>query len=108
MTSWTLWLALLCAGLLTLLIRLSFILVFGKKAIPPLFHKTFRFVPVTVLSALILPDLLLPRGTMNIGLSNFRLLAGLLAIVVAWRTKNVLLTLLAGMGGLLLLQLLIK
>lgn len=108
MISWTLWLTLLCIGLLTWMIRLSFILIFGKKTIPPLLLKAFRFVPVTVLSALILPDMLLSRGTIALGLSNFRLLAGLLALIVAWRTKNVLLTLLAGMGGLLLLQLFIK
>ena len=108
MTSWTLWLTLLCIGLLTLMIRLSFILFFGKRAIPPLLLRAFRFVPVTVLSALILPDMLLSKGTIVIGLSNFRLLAGALALVVAWRTKNVLLTLLAGMGSLLLLHLLIK
>lgn len=108
MTSWTLWLTLLCIGLLTLMIRLSFILFFGKRDIPPLLLKAFRFVPVTVLSALILPDMLLSKGTIAIGLSNFRLLAGILALIVAWRTKNVLLTLLAGMGGLLLLQLLLK
>ncbi|HCI79244.1 MAG TPA: branched-chain amino acid ABC transporter permease [Ktedonobacter sp.] len=108
MTSWTLWLTLLCAGLLTLMIRLSFILFFGKRTIPPLLLRAFRFVPVTVLSALILPDMLLSKGTIAIGLSNFRLLAGILALLVAWRTKNVLLTLLAGMGSLLLLQLLIK
>jgi branched-subunit amino acid transport protein len=33
--------------------------------------------------------------------------AGLLAIAVAWRTRNALLTMLAGMGALLLLQALI-
>lgn len=108
MTSWILWLTLLCIGLLTLMIRLSFILIFGKRSIPPLLFKAFRFVPVTVLSALILPDMLLSRGTIVIGLSNFRLIAGLFALVVAWRTKNILLTLLTGMGGLLLLQLFIK
>lgn len=108
MTSWTLWLTLLCAGLLTLMIRLSFILFFGKRAIPPLLLRAFRFVPVTVLSALILPDMLLTKGTIAIGLSNFRLLAGGIALIVAWRTKNVLLTLLAGMGGLLLLQVFFK
>lgn len=108
MTSWTLWLTLLCAGILTFLIRLSFILFFGKREIPPLLLRAFRLVPAAVLSALILPDLLLSKGAVTVGLSNFRLFAGLLALIIAWRTKNVLLTIGVGMGTLFLLQLLVR
>ena len=104
----TLWLTLLIAGMLTLAIRLSFILFFGKRSIPPLLLKAFRFVPVAVLSALIFPDLLLSQNALHISFNNPRLVAGLLAVIVAWRTKNVILTILVGMATLLLFQLLVK
>jgi branched-subunit amino acid transport protein len=39
---------------------------------------------------------------------NPRLLAGLLAIIVAWRTKNVMYTILVGMLALWLLQFIFK
>jgi branched-subunit amino acid transport protein len=41
-------------------------------------------------------------------LNNARLLAGILAALVAWRTKNVVFTILVGMTGLLVLNLFLK
>jgi branched-subunit amino acid transport protein len=38
----------------------------------------------------------MPRGTFDLSLGNARLLAGLAAILVAWRTKNILWTLAVG------------
>ncbi|MCA9919570.1 MAG: AzlD domain-containing protein, partial [Anaerolineales bacterium] len=50
-----------------------------------------------VLSAIILPELFMPGGALDLSLDNARLLAGLAAILVAWRTKNILWTLAVGM-----------
>ncbi len=100
----TLWLMLIIIGLLTYAIRLSFILFFSKMDIPSLLQRAFRFVPVAVLSAIIFPALFLPKGMLALSFSNARLLAGTTAVVVAWRTKNVLVTLVIGMGALYLLQ----
>lgn len=100
----TLWLMFIIIGLLTYAIRLSFILFFSKMNIPSLLQRAFRFVPVAVLSAIIFPALFLPKGVLALSFSNTRLLAGILAVGVAWRTKNVLVTLVVGMGALYLLQ----
>lgn len=99
-----LWLTIIIVGLLTFGIRLSFIAFLGEAEVAPLLQQALRFVPVAVLSALIAPALLISNGTLAISLTNSRLLAGLLAILVAWRTKNVLLTIAAGMTCLLILQ----
>ncbi len=100
----TLWLTLIIVGVLTYATRLSFILFFSRMDVPTLLQRAFRFVPIAVLSAIIFPALFLPQGTLAFSISNTRLLAGVLALVVAWRTKNVLLTLVIGMGALYLLQ----
>ena len=47
------------------------------------------------------------ENQLDISLGNTRLLAGIVAILVAWYSKNTLLTILAGMIALLLLQLFI-
>lgn len=99
-----LWFTIITVGLLTFGIRLSFIALLGRAQIAPLLQQALRFVPVAVLSALIAPALLIPNGTLALSLTNSRLLAGLLAILVAWRTKNILLTILVGMVCLLILQ----
>jgi len=57
-----------------------------------------------VLSAIIFPELLFMDGRLDLSLDNNRLLAGLVAILVAWRTRNTLLTIAVGMAALLILQ----
>ncbi len=55
-------------------------------------------------SAFTTPELLRPGGALDMSLGNVRLLAGVLAAGVAWRTKNVLLTIGVGMVALWVLQ----
>jgi branched-subunit amino acid transport protein len=102
------WLIIVLGGLLTFGMRLSFIYFFGRVEIPAAVRRSLRFVPAAVLSALILPELLLPLGRVDFSPGNHRWLAGLIAILVAWRTRNTLLTILAGMVALLVLQLAFK
>jgi branched-subunit amino acid transport protein len=88
----------------TFLLRLSFVLVIGHLTMPPAAHRLLRFVPAAVLSALIFPALLFRNGALELGATNERLLAGGLAAVVAVRTKNVVLTIAAGMIALWILS----
>lgn len=97
------WLTMLLVGLGTYGTRLSFILLFGRRDIPAVVRRALRFVPPAVLTAIIFPELLLPGGQLELSLANERLLAGLFAALVAWRSKNVILTIVAGMAMLVLL-----
>jgi branched-subunit amino acid transport protein len=99
------WLVMLLGGLITFLIRFSFIYLFGRFEIPETIRKALRYVPPAVLSAIIFPELFLHDGAINLSLENTRLLAGLVAILVAWFSKNTLVTILAGMVALFLLKL---
>jgi branched-subunit amino acid transport protein len=108
MSGTVLWLTLIAIGMLTYAIRLSFIMLFGKIEMPSFLMRALRFVPVAVLSAIILPALFLDGSRLNLSLGNARLIAGMLAVVVAWRTKNALLTIAVGMVGLWLLQVVMK
>lgn len=103
-----LWPAILIIGALTYAIRLSFILLLERVSVPPLFARALRLVPAAVLSAIIFPEIFIRDGKFALSLSNERLLAGMLAFLVAWRTKNALLTVLVGMASLYLLQVLLK
>jgi branched-subunit amino acid transport protein len=98
------WVVMLAGGLLTFGMRLSFIYLFGRFHIPGMMRQSLRFVPPAVLSAIILPQLFMPSGSLDVSPGNHRMLAGLVAVIVAWWTKNTLLTILAGMVALLLLQ----
>jgi len=98
------WITMLIAGLLTFATRLSFIFLLDRIKVPDWFRRGLRFVPAAVFSAIILPELTSPNGALNLSWRNPQLLAGAAAILVAWRTKNVILTILAGMAALLVLQ----
>jgi len=100
----TLWLTILFMGLVTYAIRLSLIGLMGGVEIPALVRRALRLVPPAVLSAIIGPEVLRPNGVLDLSLDNARLLAAVLAAVVAWRTKNVVLTVAVGMVGLWILQ----
>ncbi len=104
MTLWSLWGMILLGGVTTYITRLSFIYLLGKLPMPDWFQRGLRFVPVAVLSAIILPELAGRNGTIDLTLRNPQLLAGAVAVVVAWRTKNVILTMTLGMATLLIFQ----
>jgi branched-subunit amino acid transport protein len=98
------WLILVAAGLVTYATRLSFILLLGRIPIPEGLRRALRFVPPAVLTAIVFQETLLRDGALYLSPHNYRLLAAVLAGLVAWRTRNVVLTILAGMLALLLLQ----
>ncbi len=98
------WLTILIVGILTFGIRLSFIVILDRWQPPDIIQRSLRFVPVAVLTAIIIPELVMPGGTVDISIGNLRLLAGFVAILVAWKTKNIVWTIIAGMGVLLGLQ----
>jgi branched-subunit amino acid transport protein len=100
----SIWITMLIAGALTYGIRLSFILFSGERDFSPHVQRALRFVAPAVLAAILFPELFLNGSSVNLSPGNTRLIAGLLAALVAWRTASAALTILAGMGVLLVLQ----
>jgi len=100
----TLWLTMAGAGAVTFALRLSFIALLGRAEIPPFLRRALRFVPAAVLTAVVIPLLFYVNGAFEVSLGNERLLAGLVAALIAWRTRNVLFTLGGGMATLWVLQ----
>ena len=99
-----LWLVMLLGGLLTFGMRFSLIYLFGRFQIPETMRRALHYVPPAVLSAIVFPELFFPEGTLHLSLDNSRLLAGVAAILVAWLTRNTLITILVGMVAFFLLQ----
>jgi len=100
----SLWLVILLTGLLTFGTRLSFILLLDRLRLPAWFQHSLRFIPLAVLSAIILPELASRNSIVDLSLRNPQFYAGALAVLIAWRTRNVLLTIIVGMASLLLFQ----
>jgi branched-subunit amino acid transport protein len=100
----SIWLMIFAAGAVTFLTRASFIFLLDRVKMPDWFWRGLRFVPVAVLSAIILPETLTRNGALDLSWRNPQIIAGLLAVLVAWRTRNVLLTILTGMIALVTAQ----
>ena len=96
--------AALCIGVATYTLRLSMIGLAGRVSLPSRVERALRFVPVAALTALVTPDLLGGASGFSLLTHNARLWAGVVAVVVAWRTRNVLLTVIIGMAALWLLS----
>jgi branched-subunit amino acid transport protein len=96
----SLWPIILSMALLTFYQRASFLLLPERMQLPPLLVRALRYVPAAVLTAIWAPELLLQNGVPTVALGNERLLAGLVAIAVAWRWRVTFGTILAGLAAL--------
>ncbi len=85
-------------ALVTFAIRYPVLVLVGKIKLPDPIFRALKYVPPAILTAIILPAVLLnDSNQLNLRLTNAPLVAGLLAAFVAWRTRNVLLTIILGM-----------
>jgi branched-subunit amino acid transport protein len=97
------WTAVLLSGVGTYLMRASFLAFAHRLAdVPPGVQRLLRQIPPAALASIVLPALLRPEGSIDV--MQPRLLAGTLAAVAAWRTRNIALTLLVGMGVVMLVD----
>lgn len=97
-------LIILAAAALTFAIRFSFIGLQGRHEFPIGVKRALRFVPASVLAAIVWPAIVAPDHQLDLSLDNARIIAAILAAIVAWRTRNILATLAVGMSALWLLQ----
>jgi len=98
------WLVIVGVGLVTFLTRASFIVFADPQKFPRPFRLALAFVPPAVLAAIVVPGLLMPHGSVELGLANPRWLAGLAAMAIAVRTRSALATIAGGMAALWVLQ----
>lgn len=97
------WLAIVVAGVGTYALRSSFLVVADRLVdLPPLVRRVLRQIPAAVLAALVLPALVRPEGAID--LFQPRLLAGVVAAAVSWRTRSVTATLVVGLAVLVVVE----
>jgi len=98
------WVLIISVSLLSFLLKGSFLIFGSKLTLPASFDRIFRYIPAAVLSALVGPAFVKNDGVVDYSFSNPYLIAGLIAIVIAFRTKSILATLITGMVSLWLLR----
>ena len=91
---------LLIAGMavVTFGIRYSMFAVAGRVEFPAGLVNALKYVPPAVLTAIVVPAVLMPNGeNINLSYTNAYLVGALVAGVVGWISKNLLLTIVVGM-----------
>ncbi|MEM6424454.1 MAG: AzlD domain-containing protein [Cyanobacteria bacterium P01_D01_bin.128] len=76
--------------------------MFGASSrihLPERLLSALRYVPPVVLTAIVVPEVLISDGTLNLGIGNARLVGAIAAILVGTTTKNLLLTIILGMAA---------
>ena len=96
----TLWLIILGMSLATFGQRASFLLLPAHVQLPALLRRALRYVPAAVLTAIWVPELMLQKGVLSLAPGNERLLAGMVAIAIAWRYRVTFGTITAGLVAL--------
>jgi branched-subunit amino acid transport protein len=99
-----LWAVVFAVGLLNYLSRLSFIAVFARHGMPPLLGRALKYVPAAMLTALILPMVLADPASGNAMSASPKVAAAVIAGVVAFFSRSMLLTMGTGMAAFWLLQ----
>ncbi|MGC1310519.1 MAG: AzlD domain-containing protein [Phormidesmis sp.] len=77
-------------------------LMFGASSrikLSPALLNALRYVPPVVLTAIVVPEVLLSDGTLQVSYLNARLVGAIAAILVSATTRNLLLTIVIGMGA---------
>ncbi|WP_019142261.1 AzlD domain-containing protein [Noviherbaspirillum massiliense] len=92
---------LMVAGMaaVTFFIKAAIFLLGDRVVFPPLLKEALGFVPVTVLTAIIVPMILAPQGKdMELTWRNPQLVAAIVAIAVSAATRRQLLTIGVGLA----------
>ena len=84
--------------LVTFGIRYSMFVVAGRIEFPTQLVNALRYVPPVVLTAIIVPAVLIPDGDgIQFSFTNPYLVGAIVAFGVGWLSKNLLLTIVVGM-----------
>jgi branched-subunit amino acid transport protein len=93
---WQIWLVIAALVAATALTRSAFWLLGHHLHIPKRVQEALRYAPACALAAIIVPDLLLVNGSLV--LANDKLIAALCALAFYLFRRDMLLTILLGMG----------
>lgn len=98
--------AILIAGMMvvTFGVRYPLLALSGRVRMPAWLSRALSFVPVAVLSAIVLPMMIAPEGNLWFALDNEYLVAGCVSIIVAALSRHLLLTIVLGMSLFMLLR----
>lgn len=93
-------------AVLTFFTRFTFAAILKKTMISEKWNKWMIYVPIAVFTTIIVPALLAPKEELEFSIQNEYLIAGIVALLIAYKTKNLVGTVIIGISIILLLRVL--
>jgi branched-subunit amino acid transport protein len=97
---WTLWVVIVGMAVVTLANRATLLLLAGRFRLPRALEDALKFAPAAALAAIVVPDLLVSGGRVDLTFENIRLYAGLAGFAVALLLRSTLFAIVVGMFAL--------
>ena len=83
--------------LVTFGVRYPSLALVGRFNLPGSVQRALRYVPVAVLTAIVVPYVMYREAGWVFSYTNTYLVAGIIAVLVSWRSRNLLLTIVIGL-----------
>ncbi len=85
-------------AVVTFLIRYPLLAFSNRIKLPARLIEALNYLPPAILTAIVVPAVLIPTGDkILLNYTNARLVGAIAAILISWRTKNLLATIIGGM-----------
>ena len=98
---WQFWLVLVGMALATIINRAALIVLADRFTLPAALQASLRYAPAAVLAAIVVPELFVVDGQVDVSIRNVKLIAGLSGFAIAMIWRN---TVPAIVGGMLVLH----
>lgn len=94
-------------ALVTFGIRYVLLGLANRIDLPDILKESLKFIAPAVLTAITVPAVLMPSGSIDLSFQNPYLIAGGLALIAGIYSRNVLITIVVGLSGFFIYQVLI-
>ncbi len=98
MNDWYVWLAIALMTLSTLITHSGFFLFGHAVKLPPRLKHALSYAPAAAMAAIVVPDLVISGGAVELSLANPKLLAGIGGAIFFLATRHLLGTIVIGMA----------
>ena len=98
------WSGIIICGVITFLIRFIPMSGITSSEFSPSTKNSFKYIPLAVLTPIIVNDLSIIENNSLFLIENYKLYAGLISVIVAFTTNNILATISVGMASYLLMS----
>ena len=98
------WVNIILCGIITFLIRFIPLSGIMPRELPLKIKNTFKYIPLAVLTPIIVNDLSIVENNSLFLIENHKLYAGLISVIVAFTTNNILATISVGMASYLFMS----